>query len=94
MVAGSQVQNFSNEIPCVSTNTAKTAMFSRFIDKNLYLRSSDHVSRNSDLILQFGPPWVLQEARLSIYTDIFRCLSSGLMRKYFWLSLEIPLVIL
>ena len=94
MAAENQVQTFGNEIPCVSTNTAKTAMFSRFIDKNLYLRSSDHVSQNSDLILQFDPPWVLKESRLSIYANIFRCLSSGLMRKYFWLSPEIPLVIL
>ena len=68
-------------------------MFSRFFDKILDLRSSDHVSRNNDLILQFGPPRVREEAQLSIYADIFHCLSSGLLWKYFWLSPEIPLVI-
>ena len=50
----SQVQTFGNEIPCVSTNTAKTAMFSRFIDKSLDLIFGRNVSRNNDLILQFG----------------------------------------
>ena len=55
MVAGSQVQNVGNEIPCVSTNTAKSAMYTRFIDKSLDLIFGRHVSRNNDLILQFGP---------------------------------------
>ena len=79
-MAENQVQNFGNDIPCVSTITAKLTIYEGINTKILHLIFSHHVCRNNDLILQFGPPCVSEEARLSIYPDIFRCLSSGLLR--------------
>ena len=76
-MAENQVQNFGNDIPCVSTITAKLTIYEGINTKILHLIFSHHVCRNNGLNLLFGPPCV--SARLSIYADIFRCLSSGLL---------------
>ena len=49
----------------------------RFDAKSLHLIFAKQARRNNVLILQFDTPWVSEEAKLSIYTDIFRILSSG-----------------
>ena len=44
----------------------------------LHLLLAEQVWQNIVLIGQFATPWVSELAQLSIYTDILRCLGSGI----------------